>query len=49
VFSVCIDFTSSLPGLTWQSIIEVKASHLSLISQPQVIARLILEAAGREA
>jgi pimeloyl-ACP methyl ester carboxylesterase len=27
--------------------IEVKASHLSLISQPDTIARLILEAAGR--
>jgi pimeloyl-ACP methyl ester carboxylesterase len=27
--------------------IEVKASHLSLISQPEVIAALILEAAGR--
>jgi pimeloyl-ACP methyl ester carboxylesterase len=27
--------------------IEVKASHVSLISQPEVIARLILEAAGR--
>lgn len=27
--------------------IEVKASHVSLISQPQVIADLILEAAGR--
>lgn len=29
--------------------IEVKASHLSLISRPQVIANLILEAAGHEA
>src|SRR6478672_4873494 len=29
--------------------VEVKASHLSMISQPQVIARLILEAAGYEA
>jgi pimeloyl-ACP methyl ester carboxylesterase len=29
--------------------IEVKASHLSMISQPQVITRLILEAAGYEA
>src|SRR6202007_124858 len=29
--------------------IEVKASHLSMISHPQVIARLILEAAGYEA
>jgi len=28
--------------------IEVKASHLSLISQPEIIANLILEAAGRE-
>jgi len=27
--------------------IEVKASHLSLISQPEVISRLILEAAGQ--
>ena len=27
--------------------IEVKASHLSLISQPDVISRLILEAAGQ--
>ena len=27
--------------------IEVKASHVSLISQPEVIARLILEAAGQ--
>jgi pimeloyl-ACP methyl ester carboxylesterase len=27
--------------------IEVKASHLSLISQPDTIANLILEAAGR--
>ncbi|GJE18601.1 hypothetical protein AIGOOFII_3329 [Methylobacterium marchantiae] len=27
--------------------IEVKASHLSLISQPDIIARLILDAAGR--
>jgi pimeloyl-ACP methyl ester carboxylesterase len=27
--------------------IEVKASHLSLISQPDIIAKLILEAAGR--
>jgi pimeloyl-ACP methyl ester carboxylesterase len=27
--------------------IEVKASHVCLISQPEVIARLILEAAGR--
>jgi pimeloyl-ACP methyl ester carboxylesterase len=27
--------------------IEVKASHLSLISQPETIAKLILEAAGR--
>jgi pimeloyl-ACP methyl ester carboxylesterase len=27
--------------------IEVKASHLSLISQPDVIAKLILEAAGQ--
>jgi len=27
--------------------IEVKASHLSLISQPDVIAKLILEAAGK--
>jgi pimeloyl-ACP methyl ester carboxylesterase len=29
--------------------IEVKASHLSLISQPDEIARLILEAAGQPA
>jgi pimeloyl-ACP methyl ester carboxylesterase len=29
--------------------IEVKASHVSLISQPEVIARLILEAAGQPA
>jgi len=29
--------------------IEVKASHLSMISHPHVITRLILEAAGREA
>lgn len=29
--------------------IEVKASHVSMISQPQVITRLILEAAGHEA
>ncbi len=29
--------------------IEVRASHLSLISQPQTIAALILEAAGRSA
>ena len=29
--------------------IEVKASHLSMISRPQVITRLILEAAGHEA
>jgi pimeloyl-ACP methyl ester carboxylesterase len=29
--------------------IEVKASHLSMISHPQVITRLILEAAGHEA
>jgi pimeloyl-ACP methyl ester carboxylesterase len=28
--------------------IEVKASHVSLISQPEVIARLILEAAGQQ-
>jgi pimeloyl-ACP methyl ester carboxylesterase len=28
--------------------IEVKASHLALISQPEVIANLILEAAGRK-
>ena len=28
--------------------IEVKASHLSLISQPDAITRLILQAAGRE-
>ena len=28
--------------------IEVKASHLSLISQPDTIAKMILEAAGRE-
>jgi hypothetical protein len=27
--------------------IEVKASHVSLISQPQTIANLILEAAGQ--
>jgi pimeloyl-ACP methyl ester carboxylesterase len=27
--------------------IEIKASHLSLISQPDAIANLILEAAGR--
>ena len=27
--------------------IEVKASHLSLISQPETIAKLILEAAGQ--
>lgn len=27
--------------------IEVKASHLSMISQPETIANLILEAAGR--
>ena len=27
--------------------IEVKASHVSLISQPETIAKLILEAAGR--
>jgi len=27
--------------------IEVKASHLSLISQPEIIAALILKAAGR--
>jgi len=27
--------------------IEVKASHLSLISHPQEIAELILQAAGR--
>ena len=27
--------------------VEVKASHVSLISQPDVIAKLILEAAGR--
>jgi pimeloyl-ACP methyl ester carboxylesterase len=30
-------------------IIEVKASHLSMISHPQVITRLILEVAGHEA
>ena len=29
--------------------IELKASHLSLISQPDAIARLILEAAGQTA
>src|ERR1700742_3044790 len=29
--------------------IEVKASHLSMISRPQIITRLILEAAGHEA
>ena len=29
--------------------IEVKASHLSLISQPDEITRLILEAAGQSA
>ena len=29
--------------------IEVKASHLSLISQPDDITQLILEAAGRRA
>jgi len=29
--------------------IEVKAGHLSLISQPDVISQLILEAAGRTA
>jgi hypothetical protein len=29
--------------------VEVKASHLSLISQPDEIAQLILEAAGRHA
>ena len=29
--------------------IEVKASHLSLISQPDVISQLILEAAGQTA
>ena len=29
--------------------IEVKASHLSLISQPDVISMLILEAAGQTA
>ena len=29
--------------------IEVKASHLSMISHPQVITQLILEAAGHEA
>jgi len=29
--------------------IEIKASHLSMISHPQVITRLILEAAGHEA
>ena len=28
--------------------IEVKASHVSLISQPDAIAQLILEAAGQE-
>jgi hypothetical protein len=28
--------------------IEVKASHLSLISQPDEITRLILEAAGQQ-
>jgi hypothetical protein len=28
--------------------IEVKASHLSLISQPDTIAKMILQAAGRE-
>jgi hypothetical protein len=27
--------------------IEVKASHLSLISRPEIITRLILEAAGQ--
>jgi pimeloyl-ACP methyl ester carboxylesterase len=30
------------------STIEVKASHLSLISQPDTIAKMILQAAGRE-
>jgi pimeloyl-ACP methyl ester carboxylesterase len=29
--------------------VEVKASHVSLISQPEVIAKLILEAAGQKA
>jgi pimeloyl-ACP methyl ester carboxylesterase len=29
--------------------IEVKASHLSMISHPEVITRLILEAAGQQA
>jgi hypothetical protein len=29
--------------------IDVKASHLSLISRPREIARLILEAAGQQA
>jgi hypothetical protein len=28
--------------------IEVKASHLSLISQPDAITRLILEATGQQ-
>jgi hypothetical protein len=28
--------------------IEVKASHLSMISHPQIITRLILEAAGHQ-
>jgi hypothetical protein len=30
-------------------IVEVKASHLSLISNPEEIAQLILEAAGQQA
>ena len=29
--------------------IELKASHLSLISQPDAVANLILEAAGKTA
>ena len=36
-------------GLTDNGRIEVKSSHLSLISHPDEITRLILEAAGQQA
>jgi hypothetical protein len=38
---------ASRPGVWAQRTIEVKASHVSLISQPDVITALMLEAAGQ--
>jgi hypothetical protein len=44
---VHVTWAKSIDRKTGARTIEIKASHVSLISNPDVIAKLILEAAGR--